>query len=109
MTIISLSTSLPRVSRRTWLQTRRTYLTAWQQVTQGAEHLLAKSPSSDRAERRSRLHGRGDGGHRRIFVDGMETMSYGVPGFLRGSWDDIAKRLSSAEGELGLEPFTDGA
>jgi len=24
-----------------------TYLTAWQQVTQGAEHLLAKSPSSD--------------------------------------------------------------
>jgi len=80
-----------------------TYLTAWQQVTQGAEHLLAKSPSSDRLSAAQRLHDAATAAIadlRRRYGDDELRRSW----VLRGVVDDIAKRLSSAEGELGLEP-----
>ncbi|MGD0408874.1 MAG: hypothetical protein ABSB34_07790 [Candidatus Limnocylindrales bacterium] len=80
-----------------------TYLTAWQRVTQGAEHVLAMSPNSDRLDAARRLHDVATtaiADLRRRYGDSKLRRSW----VLRGVVDDISKRLSSAEAALGLEP-----
>jgi hypothetical protein len=80
-----------------------TYLIAWQQVTQGAEHLLANSPRASRMDAAQRLHDVATAAIadlRRRYGDGELRRSW----VLRGVVDDISKRLSNVEADLGLEP-----
>jgi len=84
-TIICPSCRSLKVSRNTWsLMKMPRYLTAWQRVTQGAEHVLAMSTQLPIGSTPLDAFTTWRRPRSQIFDGGMETVGCDVPGFLRG-------------------------